>query len=225
MRWGIDMSLNQWEWLHSDRACDVRPSNSCGQQMRCCSNMPFRQYEYGPVMCGTACVQEVRCWYVSKSVSVYGRSIWHFTELCVIKRSVAGLFVCFPGKLNPMVYIQHTITSMAAPSGHSLGRTEGHGLRFLLREDDLLTLDAYQKLLSKLTTVVKEMECYAAQIHEWVTPIQMVKIYNCRRNIRNSRQPKRITLYPGKAVIILCHPLLLRLIQLVARSLHQDVFF
>uniref|UniRef100_A0AAX7TBA2 Phosphatidylinositol 3,4,5-trisphosphate-dependent Rac exchanger 2 protein n=1 Tax=Astatotilapia calliptera TaxID=8154 RepID=A0AAX7TBA2_ASTCA len=55
------------------------------------------------------------------------------------------------GKLNPMVNVQHTITTMAAPSGHSLGRTEGHGLRFLLREEDLLTLDAYQKLLYKLT--------------------------------------------------------------------------
>lgn len=65
-----------------------------------------------------------------------------------------------------MVYAQHTITTMAAPSGHSLGRTEGHGLRFLLREDDLVTLDAYQRLLSKLTTVIKEMESYAAQIHE-----------------------------------------------------------
>ncbi|TWW71014.1 Phosphatidylinositol 3,4,5-trisphosphate-dependent [Takifugu flavidus] len=62
------------------------------------------------------------------------------------------------GKLNPMVNVQYTITSMAAPSGHSLGRTEGHGLRFLLREEDLLTLDAHQKLLDKLTTAVKEME-------------------------------------------------------------------
>lgn len=70
------------------------------------------------------------------------------------------------GKLNPMVNVQHTITTMAAPSGHSLGRTEGHGLRFLLKEEDLLTLDAYQKLLYKLTTVVKEMETHAAQIHE-----------------------------------------------------------
>uniref|UniRef100_A0AAQ5ZNF1 Phosphatidylinositol 3,4,5-trisphosphate-dependent Rac exchanger 2 protein n=1 Tax=Amphiprion ocellaris TaxID=80972 RepID=A0AAQ5ZNF1_AMPOC len=57
------------------------------------------------------------------------------------------------GKLNPMVNVQHTITTMAAPSGHSLGRTEGHGLRFLLREEDLLTLDSYQKLLYKLTAV------------------------------------------------------------------------
>uniref|UniRef100_A0A8D3C811 Phosphatidylinositol 3,4,5-trisphosphate-dependent Rac exchanger 2 protein n=1 Tax=Scophthalmus maximus TaxID=52904 RepID=A0A8D3C811_SCOMX len=68
------------------------------------------------------------------------------------------------GKLNPMVNVQHTITTMAAPSGHSLGRTEGHGLRFLLREDDLLTLDAYQKLLYKLTTVVKEMETILSTI-------------------------------------------------------------
>lgn len=75
--------------------------------------------------------------------------------------------VCIPqGKLNPMVNVQHTITTMAAPSGHSLGRTEGHGLRFLLREEDLLTLDAYQKLLYKLTTVVKEMETHGAHIHE-----------------------------------------------------------
>ena len=65
-----------------------------------------------------------------------------------------------------MVYAQHTITTMAAPSGHSLGRTEGHGLRFLLREEDLQTLDAYQKLVAKLTTVVKEMDTHAAQIHE-----------------------------------------------------------
>nr|XP_015209253.1 PREDICTED: phosphatidylinositol 3,4,5-trisphosphate-dependent Rac exchanger 2 protein isoform X2 [Lepisosteus oculatus] len=75
------------------------------------------------------------------------------------------------GKLNPMVYIQHTITTMAAPSGHSLGRAEGHGLRFLLREEDLVTLDAYQKLLSKLQTVVKEMECYACQIHDLLSSI------------------------------------------------------
>uniref|UniRef100_A0A8C9RWE7 Phosphatidylinositol 3,4,5-trisphosphate-dependent Rac exchanger 2 protein n=1 Tax=Scleropages formosus TaxID=113540 RepID=A0A8C9RWE7_SCLFO len=75
------------------------------------------------------------------------------------------------GKLNPTVYAQHTITSMAAPSGHSLGQAEGHGLRFLLREDDLVTLDAYQRLLAKLSTVVKEMECYAAQIHDLLSTI------------------------------------------------------
>uniref|UniRef100_A0A8C5AAH8 Phosphatidylinositol-3,4,5-trisphosphate dependent Rac exchange factor 2 n=1 Tax=Gadus morhua TaxID=8049 RepID=A0A8C5AAH8_GADMO len=85
----------------------------------------------------------------------------------------SSLCLCFPwalspppGKVSPMVYAQHTITTMAAPSGHSLGRTEGHGLRFLLREEDLQTLDAYQKLVAKLTTVVKEMDTHAAQIHE-----------------------------------------------------------
>uniref|UniRef100_A0A6Q2XZ38 Phosphatidylinositol 3,4,5-trisphosphate-dependent Rac exchanger 2 protein n=1 Tax=Esox lucius TaxID=8010 RepID=A0A6Q2XZ38_ESOLU len=76
-------------------------------------------------------------------------------------------------KQNPMVYVQHTITSMAAPSGHSLGRTEGHGLRFLLREGDLLTLDSYQKLLGKLSTLVKEMECHAAQIHDLLSSITL----------------------------------------------------
>uniref|UniRef100_A0A8C1V3A6 Phosphatidylinositol 3,4,5-trisphosphate-dependent Rac exchanger 2 protein n=1 Tax=Cyprinus carpio TaxID=7962 RepID=A0A8C1V3A6_CYPCA len=85
-----------------------------------------------------------------------------------------GTFLCWfviSGKLNPMVYVQHSITTMAAPSGHSLSRAEGHGLRFLLREDDLLILDAYHKLLTKLTTVVKEMECYATQIHDLLSSI------------------------------------------------------
>lgn len=81
---------------------------------------------------------------------------------------MADIFCVPSGKLDPMVNVQHTITTMAAPSGHSLGRTEGHGLRFLLREEDLLTLDAYQKLLHKLTTVVKEMETHGGHIHEWV---------------------------------------------------------
>uniref|UniRef100_A0A8C5HTU0 Phosphatidylinositol 3,4,5-trisphosphate-dependent Rac exchanger 2 protein n=1 Tax=Gouania willdenowi TaxID=441366 RepID=A0A8C5HTU0_GOUWI len=75
------------------------------------------------------------------------------------------------GKLNEMVNVHHTITTMAAPSGHSLGRTEGHGLRFLLREEDLLTLDAYQKLLYKLTAVVKEMETHGGHIHDLLSSI------------------------------------------------------
>uniref|UniRef100_A0A7N6B1A0 Phosphatidylinositol 3,4,5-trisphosphate-dependent Rac exchanger 2 protein n=1 Tax=Anabas testudineus TaxID=64144 RepID=A0A7N6B1A0_ANATE len=82
------------------------------------------------------------------------------------------ILICFKFfTLNPMVYVQHTITTMAAPSGHSLGRTEGHGLRFLLREEDLLTLDSYQKLLYKLTTVVKEMEMHGAHIHDLLSSI------------------------------------------------------
>uniref|UniRef100_A0A8C2XL58 Phosphatidylinositol 3,4,5-trisphosphate-dependent Rac exchanger 2 protein n=1 Tax=Cyclopterus lumpus TaxID=8103 RepID=A0A8C2XL58_CYCLU len=52
-----------------------------------------------------------------------------------------------------------------------LGRTEGHGLRFLLREEDLLTLDSYQKLLYKLTMVVKEMETHGAHIHDLLSSI------------------------------------------------------
>uniref|UniRef100_A0A8C4RZ26 Phosphatidylinositol 3,4,5-trisphosphate-dependent Rac exchanger 2 protein n=1 Tax=Erpetoichthys calabaricus TaxID=27687 RepID=A0A8C4RZ26_ERPCA len=75
------------------------------------------------------------------------------------------------GKLNPMVYMQHTITTMAAPSGHSLGRPDSHGLRFLLREEDLTTLDLYQRLLSKLQTVMKEMESYSCQIDELLSSI------------------------------------------------------
>ncbi|XP_075906396.1 phosphatidylinositol 3,4,5-trisphosphate-dependent Rac exchanger 2 protein [Nelusetta ayraudi] len=75
------------------------------------------------------------------------------------------------GKLTPTVNVQHAITTMAAPSGHSLGRTEGHGLRFLLKEEDLLALDACQRLLYKLATVVKEMETHAGQIHDLLSTI------------------------------------------------------
>uniref|UniRef100_A0A669EL36 Phosphatidylinositol 3,4,5-trisphosphate-dependent Rac exchanger 2 protein n=1 Tax=Oreochromis niloticus TaxID=8128 RepID=A0A669EL36_ORENI len=87
------------------------------------------------------------------------------------RKNTLHLYEPHKGKLNPMVNVQHTITTMAAPSGHSLGRTEGHGLRFLLREEDLLTLDAYQKLLYKLTAAVKEMETHGAHIHDLLSSI------------------------------------------------------
>uniref|UniRef100_A0A8C9YLE2 Phosphatidylinositol 3,4,5-trisphosphate-dependent Rac exchanger 2 protein n=1 Tax=Sander lucioperca TaxID=283035 RepID=A0A8C9YLE2_SANLU len=105
----------------------------------------------------------------------------HSSDFCPTNCHINVMEVSYPktttslgsafGKLNPMVNVQHTITTMAAPSGHSLGRTEGHGLRFLLREEDLLTLDAYQKLLYKLTMVVKEMETHGAHIHDLLSSI------------------------------------------------------
>uniref|UniRef100_A0A8C2XHX6 Phosphatidylinositol 3,4,5-trisphosphate-dependent Rac exchanger 2 protein n=1 Tax=Cyclopterus lumpus TaxID=8103 RepID=A0A8C2XHX6_CYCLU len=67
-----------------------------------------------------------------------------------------------------------TTTSLGSAFGVTpahLGRTEGHGLRFLLREEDLLTLDSYQKLLYKLTMVVKEMETHGAHIHDLLSSI------------------------------------------------------
>ncbi|XP_034867181.1 phosphatidylinositol 3,4,5-trisphosphate-dependent Rac exchanger 2 protein isoform X4 [Mirounga leonina] len=70
------------------------------------------------------------------------------------------------GKLSPMVYIQHTITTMAAPSGLSLGQQDGHGLRYLLKEEDLETQDIYQKLLGKLQTALKEVEMCVCQIDD-----------------------------------------------------------
>ncbi|POI27978.1 hypothetical protein CIB84_008272, partial [Bambusicola thoracicus] len=70
------------------------------------------------------------------------------------------------GKLNPMIYVQHSITTMAAPSGQSLSQQEGHGLRYLLKEEDLETQDVYQKLLFKLQTALKEMETCVCQIDE-----------------------------------------------------------
>ncbi|KFV70071.1 Phosphatidylinositol 3,4,5-trisphosphate-dependent Rac exchanger 2 protein, partial [Dryobates pubescens] len=75
------------------------------------------------------------------------------------------------GKLNPMVYIQHTITTMAAPSGQSLGQQEGHGLRYLLKEEDLETQDVYQKLLFKLQAALKEVESCVCQIDDLLSSI------------------------------------------------------
>ncbi|XP_057353998.1 phosphatidylinositol 3,4,5-trisphosphate-dependent Rac exchanger 2 protein isoform X3 [Manis pentadactyla] len=75
------------------------------------------------------------------------------------------------GKLSPMVYIQHTITTMAAPSGLSLGQPDGHGLRYLLKEEDLETQDIYQKLLGKLQTALKEVEMCVCQIDDLLSSI------------------------------------------------------
>uniref|UniRef100_A0A8D1TB67 Phosphatidylinositol 3,4,5-trisphosphate-dependent Rac exchanger 2 protein n=1 Tax=Sus scrofa TaxID=9823 RepID=A0A8D1TB67_PIG len=75
------------------------------------------------------------------------------------------------GKLSPMVYIQHTITTMAAPSGLSLGQQDGHGLRYLLKEEDLETQDIYHKLLGKLQTALKEVELCVCQIDDLLSSI------------------------------------------------------
>uniref|UniRef100_A0A8C2XHU6 Phosphatidylinositol-3,4,5-trisphosphate dependent Rac exchange factor 2 n=1 Tax=Cyclopterus lumpus TaxID=8103 RepID=A0A8C2XHU6_CYCLU len=64
-----------------------------------------------------------------------------------------------------------TTTSLGSAFGVTPAQTEGHGLRFLLREEDLLTLDSYQKLLYKLTMVVKEMETHGAHIHDLLSSI------------------------------------------------------
>ncbi|KAM8966775.1 phosphatidylinositol 3,4,5-trisphosphate-dependent Rac exchanger 2 protein [Pelodytes ibericus] len=75
------------------------------------------------------------------------------------------------GKLHPMVYVQHTITTMAAPSGHSLGQQDGHGLRYLLKDEDLETQDIYQKLLCKLQSALAEVETCVSQIDDLLSSI------------------------------------------------------
>ncbi|XP_064026562.1 phosphatidylinositol 3,4,5-trisphosphate-dependent Rac exchanger 2 protein isoform X1 [Pogoniulus pusillus] len=75
------------------------------------------------------------------------------------------------GKLNPMIYVQHTITTMAAPSGQSLGQQEGHGLRYLLKEEDLESQDVYQKLLFKLQAALREVELCVCQIDDLLSSI------------------------------------------------------
>uniref|UniRef100_A0AAY5EN72 Phosphatidylinositol-3,4,5-trisphosphate-dependent Rac exchange factor 2 n=1 Tax=Electrophorus electricus TaxID=8005 RepID=A0AAY5EN72_ELEEL len=75
------------------------------------------------------------------------------------------------GQLAPMVCVQHCIASMAAPSGHSLSHTEGHGLYLLLREEDIVTVETYHKLLPKLNHLVTEMECFSGQIHDLLSSV------------------------------------------------------
>lgn len=100
-------------------------------------------------------------------VGKYFRFITYFTYLKIyISTYKSNCFVFFLGKLNPMIYVQHSITTMAAPSGQSLSQQEGHGLRYLLKEEDLETQDVYQKLLFKLQTALKEMETCVCQIDE-----------------------------------------------------------
>ncbi|NWI12825.1 PREX2 protein, partial [Crypturellus soui] len=89
----------------------------------------------------------------------------------VKKDADVNLFGLFPGSLNPMIYVQHTITTMAAPSGQSLGQQEGHGLRYLLKEEDLETQDVYQKLLLKLQAALKEVETCVCQIDDLLSSI------------------------------------------------------
>uniref|UniRef100_A0A663MUM6 Phosphatidylinositol-3,4,5-trisphosphate dependent Rac exchange factor 2 n=1 Tax=Athene cunicularia TaxID=194338 RepID=A0A663MUM6_ATHCN len=85
--------------------------------------------------------------------------------------SAFGVHLTLICKLNPMIYVQHTITTMAAPSGQSLGQQEGHGLRYLLKEEDLETQDVYQKLLFKLQAALKEVETCVCQIDDLLSSI------------------------------------------------------
>ncbi|XP_072007846.1 phosphatidylinositol 3,4,5-trisphosphate-dependent Rac exchanger 2 protein isoform X2 [Engystomops pustulosus] len=87
------------------------------------------------------------------------------------------------GKLNPMVYIQHTVTTMAAPSGHSLGQRDGHGLRYLLSNEDLETQDIHHKLLCKLHSALAEVETCVAQIDELLSSITCSP--KCERKTEN----------------------------------------
>ncbi|XP_040288462.1 phosphatidylinositol 3,4,5-trisphosphate-dependent Rac exchanger 2 protein isoform X2 [Bufo bufo] len=87
------------------------------------------------------------------------------------------------GKLNPMVYIQHTITTMAAPSGHSLGQRDGHGLRYLLSNEDLETQDIHHKLLCKLHSALAEVETCVSQIDELLSSITCSP--KCERKTEN----------------------------------------
>ncbi|KAM9690086.1 phosphatidylinositol 3,4,5-trisphosphate-dependent Rac exchanger 2 protein isoform 2-T2 [Dama dama] len=55
--------------------------------------------------------------------------------------------------------------------GLSLGQQDGHGLRYLLKEEDLETQDIYQKLLGKLQTALKEVEMCVCQIDDLLSSI------------------------------------------------------
>uniref|UniRef100_A0A667Y3Y2 Phosphatidylinositol 3,4,5-trisphosphate-dependent Rac exchanger 2 protein n=1 Tax=Myripristis murdjan TaxID=586833 RepID=A0A667Y3Y2_9TELE len=96
------------------------------------------------VVCQFARVLKNRAWPTFKQAKTKVSPL-HSSDFCPTNCHINVMEVSYPktttslgsafalstvgeGKLNPMVYVQHTITTMAAPSGHSLGRTEGHGL-------------------------------------------------------------------------------------------------
>uniref|UniRef100_A0A663MWE3 Phosphatidylinositol-3,4,5-trisphosphate dependent Rac exchange factor 2 n=1 Tax=Athene cunicularia TaxID=194338 RepID=A0A663MWE3_ATHCN len=135
---------------------------------------PLHSSDFCPTNCHIN-VMEVS--YPKTSTSLgrkyFNMSVRYFTDfkMYVEKKKLCHLFGLFPGKLNPMIYVQHTITTMAAPSGQSLGQQEGHGLRYLLKEEDLETQDVYQKLLFKLQAALKEVETCVCQIDDLLSSI------------------------------------------------------
>uniref|UniRef100_A0A803SVC5 Phosphatidylinositol-3,4,5-trisphosphate dependent Rac exchange factor 2 n=1 Tax=Anolis carolinensis TaxID=28377 RepID=A0A803SVC5_ANOCA len=125
---------------------------------------PLHSSDFCPTNCHIN-VMEVSYPKTSTSVgSAFGVQLDKWSLIGLMKRNL----FC---KLNPMVYVQHTITTMAAPSGHSLSQQDGHGLRYLLNEEDLETQDVYQKLLCKLQAALKEVENCVSQIDDLLSSI------------------------------------------------------
>uniref|UniRef100_A0A7M4EV23 Phosphatidylinositol-3,4,5-trisphosphate dependent Rac exchange factor 1 n=1 Tax=Crocodylus porosus TaxID=8502 RepID=A0A7M4EV23_CROPO len=73
------------------------------------------------------------------------------------------------GTLNPVLYTQHCITTMAAPSWRS--SQEERGLSFLLKQEDREIQDSYLQLFNKLDIAVKEMKQYVFQINKLLSSI------------------------------------------------------
>lgn len=111
------------------------------------------------------------------------------------KNSFFGLDPDQVGTLNPMLYSQHSIASMAAPAWRCVMSTEeedgmngsfqdgsfsqmnggmnpeDHGLSFLMKHDDLEIQDSYLQLFNKLDFALKEMKQYVTQINKLLSTI------------------------------------------------------
>ncbi|KAM5135854.1 LOW QUALITY PROTEIN: phosphatidylinositol 3,4,5-trisphosphate-dependent Rac exchanger 1 protein [Mantella aurantiaca] len=105
------------------------------------------------------------------------------------KNSFFGLDPDQVGSLNPMLYSQHSIASMAAPAWRCVSteeedgmdgsfsqmnggmNPEDHGLSFLMKHDDLEIQDSYLQLFNKLDVALKEMKQYVTQINKLLSTI------------------------------------------------------
>ncbi|XP_018424538.1 PREDICTED: phosphatidylinositol 3,4,5-trisphosphate-dependent Rac exchanger 1 protein [Nanorana parkeri] len=126
--------------------------------------------------------------YPKTSTSV-GRS---FSIRFARKNSFFGLDPDQVGSLNPMLYAQHSIASMAAPAWRCVSteeedgmngqdgsfpqmnggiNPEDHGLSFLMKHDEMEIQDSYLQLFNKLDVALKEMKQYVTQINKLLSTI------------------------------------------------------
>lgn len=147
---------------------------------------PLQSMDFCPTNCHIN-IMEVS--YPKTTTSV-GRS---FSIRFGRKNSFFGLDPDQVGTLNPMMYSQHCMSSMAAPAwrcpsvkddgmnggcpddrfGQMNGgmKSEERGLSHLLKQEDTEIQDGYRQLFNKLDVAVKEMKQYVTQINKLLSTI------------------------------------------------------
>ncbi|XP_069808805.1 phosphatidylinositol 3,4,5-trisphosphate-dependent Rac exchanger 1 protein [Dendropsophus ebraccatus] len=130
--------------------------------------------------CPTNCHINIMDVSYPKTTTSVGRS---FSIRFGRKNSFFGLDPDQVGSLNPMVYSQHCMSSMAAPACrcpageledegmNGGGLPEERGLSHLLKQEDMEIQDGYLQLFNKLDVAVKEMKQYVTQINKLLSTI------------------------------------------------------